>query len=362
MAGDLGSNTAAQLISLQYFVTRINLCENLTISGSGYSGMLNCITVFGSSDASNAYDTFKVADAESDTSASWIDLMDATSIAKVSASAAAITPGTYNYGIIETRKPIKMNAAVTVGNVSSTLKTCAGGTVTATGTAESLLETRTVSDMTTCTQGTAVIGTHGGGRWFKFQNPIVLAASKSYDLDLAFNPAAAVSGGVASIGGWGTEATYQETNGTYVMIPPQLALGPVLRESTQKTIREQYTISGISGVSGQVVVDLYYPGTVADVGTATVAAAVTTFVHDSSATTFTKIASPYSVTRETDGTFSLKDHAGGVIVSGLTRSTTATTGAVQTVSVGQSIFISGGLSAGSSTVSATATFTGLTKL
>lgn len=355
-AGDVGHNTAAGLTSLQYYVTRVDICNELTISGTGYSGQVGCVTVFGASNADNAYDTFKIADAEADTSDSWVDVVAGKTVA-----AKAIATGTYNYGIIETRKPIKVNATVTTKNGDHTLKTCTGGEVESTGSSNSLRETTTLNSPTTmenCTQAQVVLGSGGGGQWFKFQSPITLTKDATYSLDLVSNTVSLIAAGLESLGGWGDEASF--TDGTFVMLPPPISVVPVLREGSQTTIREQYTLSAMTGIEGSIVLDLYFSGTTADVGTATIVGAGTRFVHTSAATTVTKMYNPYSVTTNSDGTVTINDFAEKAIVTSLTRSTTTTAGGTQSVTVNKEILYSG--DTGTGTVSATATFNGLTEL
>jgi hypothetical protein len=212
----------------------------------------------------------------------------------------------------------------------------------------------------TCTRALATLGGQGGGRFFRFQNTVEVQAGQSYVLDLAFNPVGAVYGGLQNAGGWGTEATY--TDGTRVMVYPNLDVSPVLRTSAQKTVREQYRVAGITGVNEALIVDLYYAGETSNVGTGSIVGAQVRLEHTSSSTTLRKVFAVQSI--ETSGSaITLKNYAGTVIVGNLTRSTTSTTGGTQTVNVDQaSMTASGGGSASSNVVTGTATFQGVTAL
>lgn len=357
-AGDVGhSGVSTALTSLQFYITRIQLCNSLTVNGSGYDNATGCIYVFGDSSSDNAYSTYKVATAAADTtSTNWVDLMSPTSIsAFTSASSTAASAGTYNYVIIETRKPVKLNANFSTGNASG-LRTCStAGTITTTGTDLNAREISTVSNMQTCTQGLATFGSQGGGKWLRFQNPVTISSGKTYVLDLAFNAENAITGGKVTGGLNSYYVTY--TDGTYGFYYPSIDISPVLRESTQKTIREEYTVA-MPDLSGTLVVDLYYAGEKTDVGTGTIVGAQTRFVNSSTATAVAITPAVYSITSGS-GSVSLNNYQSTAIVSNLIRSTTQTAGGTQSVTVNKGLFESS-----SSTTSATytATFKGVLQM
>jgi hypothetical protein len=357
-AGDYDSASAAEVSSLQYYITRIQFCNDLVMgSGSGYSGMTGCIDVFGTSASDNAYTTYKIAEAEADTTTTnWIDVMSKTSLDAFAQNSTAAVTGTYNYVVIESRKPVRLNAAFTVNGAA--LKTCTGGTVTSSGSDTSIFETRTVTDMTTCTRATTTIGSNGGGNFFKLANPVTVEAGKTYVLDLGFDAAQAVWGGNAV--GLGT-ASYKDTIGTTrAIIMPALSIAPVLRESTKKLIREQYEIAVGGSAPGTLRVNLYYAGALSDVGTGSVQGIETRFIQTSSTITPSYVDKATSIT-DTSGTIDIKNWAGTSIVSSLVRSTTQTAGGTSTATVNNAA-ITVGTAYGTGTQSVTATFKGVTEL
>lgn len=354
-AGDFAQSGVGStaISSLQFYITRIQLCTGLTITGSGYSDMQNCIDAFGSANSDNAYDTYKVADAIADTtSTSWVDLMSTSSISSFTTNSERTSQaGTYNYVVIETHKPIKLNAQFSAPNVSG-MRTCTRGTVSSTGSGTSLSEKTTQSDITSCTRGLATFGGQGGGKWFKLQNPVTIVAGNSYILDLAYNADNALTGGLISAMN-SNSATY--TDGTRGIYFPTLDVSPVLRQSTQKTIREEYEIA-MNDLNGTLLLDLYYVGERTNVGTGTIVGAQARFINGASASSVVNWGSPYSIT-SSGGTISINDWQSQAIVSGLTRSTTQTAGGTQSVSVNRS---SG--SSGSGTGTYTATFKGVLQM
>ncbi len=347
------SGVATNVSSLQFYFTRIQLCEKLTVTGSGYNNQENCMTVYTAGDGDNAYDTFKIANAEAYTSENWVDLMSAASLTSFSGRAGSATAGTYNYGIIENRKPIKLNAQFATTNYG-TLRTCKGGTITVQGSGLDFQEISTVGNMTTCTRETMTMGTNGGGKWFKFQSPVTVESGKKYILDLGYNPEEALFGGTSSISN-----TYRDA--TRAIAWPQLQISPVLRDTTKKTVREQYEISNfvLGSVPGKIVVDLYFAGTKADVGTGTITGAQTRFVHGAAATSACYAETPYSVTG-TGSSVTLKSWNDVSIVETLARSTTETIGGTQSIPVNTGVISGCGITATATT--ATVTFRGVVEL
>jgi len=348
------------LTSLQYYFTRIQLCEDMTITGSGYSDTKGCVTLFTTGDGLNAYDTYKVADAIADTS-SYIDLLDATSRAKMSATTLELAAGTYKYGIIETRKPVKFAATVDFGG-GDTMTTCgsSSGTVSVSesGSDTELCEATSYSGNFTesCTAETITIGTTGGGTFFKFLEPITIESGETYALDLAFRPEQSVSANVqnAKMHHRCCGTDYSDA-GTKLFTIPLVDVAPILRTTSQKTIRESYTIPVTSGT---LAIDLYFAGALTEVGTGNVlAAGARLYVDTGTCVTSAPAAySPDSISIA-DNKVTLTDYQGKSMVAGLTRSTSATAASVGTVTVDETSF--GGTNP---SLSATAQFVGVSEL
>lgn len=347
VAGDLGHNTSAPT-EMEFFVSGIQLCESLEVNGTAYNNPKNCIKVFGTAGTVKGAD-LTLSNAADDTSTNWIDLMDADSL-KLATTSSTPEGGTYNYATIETAKPMRVSVAATVPNVSGTLKTCSGGATSG----PSGLEKITVSNMTSCTQSKIVLRGKGGGVWTKFSGPITLTEGTSYAVDFITNPIGLFIGekGVAT----NDEVTYVDSAHTiHVPVIPFVA---VIRESSKSTFREQYEISNISGYPGKVVIDLYYAGTAANIGTATIVGAGTRFIPNSSSTIRTTMYNPYVIQANADGTVTLKNTTDNGIV--FTRATSATANtSVGTATIDVGILTAG---QGSGSLTGNAKFIDLTSL
>ncbi|OFZ18733.1 MAG: hypothetical protein A2X94_05985 [Bdellovibrionales bacterium GWB1_55_8] len=113
----VGQTTSTSLKSLKYFVNTIELCQDVAINGTGYSGTTNCITIYESPDAASKsvdfYNNYTVSQALNDTvEGRWIDFMSAGDRAKLATPFQLSSDhiGTYRYGMIGFQRPIKITA------------------------------------------------------------------------------------------------------------------------------------------------------------------------------------------------------------------------------------------------------------
>jgi hypothetical protein len=360
--GDFSVNRASDLLSLQYYITRITLCANITVQGSGYNNTTGCSDVYGATSSDNAYDAYRIENAQADTSDAWVDLMSASSIARVAATPAQLSAGDYSYVLVENRKPIKMNVGIDLAN-STRLRTCAGGTVDTTGSDTSLLQVVTVPDMTNCTQSLITVGSIGGGNWFKLAQPIRIEAGRSYALDLGFDPDSAITASISPDGPLGPGG-YRDLANRVIQVP-KIAIAPVVRSaSTERTVREQYELSEIQGVSGKVRVNLYFAGSTADVGTGRIQSVEVRFLNDATADAPTMVEKAYEIEQSPAG-ITLRNYEGKTIVSNLRRGAPANANARTVATVGLDTFFTAGAAGGpprAGSASATVTFRGAIEL
>ena len=83
-----GQTSTLSLKSLKYYVQSIQICQDITRQGSGFSNTQGCITIYSNSDANDqAYQNYDISTAMADTDENhWIDFMSATSRAKLTAN------------------------------------------------------------------------------------------------------------------------------------------------------------------------------------------------------------------------------------------------------------------------------------
>ena len=119
-----GAATASGLTSLQYDFGDIAICETMNTTGTAYDSPANCLTLLANGGAMAAdfpqaaspdY-VAEIAKAHTVT-AGYIDLMDATSRAKLGNSISLTTAHahTYNWAYLNWAHPIKLTATITSG-------------------------------------------------------------------------------------------------------------------------------------------------------------------------------------------------------------------------------------------------------
>ncbi len=282
-AGDYGEAAVAAggLTSFQMYFREIKICNSLTVSGSGYSGQSGCSTVY--SNLSDAYEitntaqaatSFNRAAAASASTGKYFDVLSAADRTSLT-TAATVSAGEYNYGVIEAHHWVKVNA-----KVNSTTAVCTtSATVTDTDSTggDGVVTTNSISsDVTSCgSPAEAMVWLGTANTSFKFLRPFTVAGGDTVELDLAFNLAQQVKGGAA-----GGNYNYKTSGGVGLQVP-MLRMVPVPRKSTETTKVEQYLLTPASSADWQLRVELYYNSADAD---KTVLAAMITPVQTTSGT------------------------------------------------------------------------------
>lgn len=251
-----GSNTAAQLQSLKYVFGGISICESVTISGSAFSSPTGCLSIYsgpvvgdGSSSAITPATLSTYADNQ-------IDMMDATSRAKINGTKALTSDDvrSYNYAVINWYTPIAFKGCATIGG-SQTVCSQAGSSYSGGS-------TTTTSTMIGSTAAEAIVVSANGGSFAKFQKPFTITDQDitdqtAFTVDMVFNPDNIIA------------ATDNRNNGNLngpdaSMYLPMLNIAPVPRKGTQKTMRETYlseagcNSASDAGSTARYRIDLYY--------------------------------------------------------------------------------------------------------
>jgi hypothetical protein len=306
---NVAQTTASSITSLQYFIQSIQLCEDVTMSGSGYSGTSGCTTLYTCPDASvqdtSVYNTYTITEAMADTSADhFVDFLSTEGRAKL-ATASAVDAGTYNYVLLNFMRPIKIQAEFKDGSGTTQYYSKSGGTVTAGATDSAGRETEYVRPTNTTTPSAEVMTymLNNGGVIVPLPTPFTVADEDSVILDFVFNPAnfATVTGQTSCSYDASTAVADPTNCGSFDM--PYAKMAPVPRKAGETTRKEVYLIDYTTGASlAKVRLELYYNSADASKGVRGIDAAV---VMDSTATTSTNnIISTYRAT-ETAGVVSL---------------------------------------------------------
>jgi hypothetical protein len=253
--GDSGSNTAAQLESLKYVFGFISICEGLTTNGSSFSNPTNCIQIYDGPTVGDGSSSAITPSNLASYASSQIDLMDATSRARLNGAKALTTSDarSYNWAVLNWYTPIAVKASLDVQG--ATLRTKAATSYDVNNVAQ------TTADLSAgSTAEESVVISPNGGSFFKFQSPFVISsadisAGTSYVVDLVFNPEGLISGNknVASTPTFSGQLYSSAQQAIYV---PMIQLTPVPRKSTETSKKETYLID--LGTAGKTRLELYY--------------------------------------------------------------------------------------------------------
>jgi hypothetical protein len=251
-AGDYGAASVGVggLSSLKLYIRNIQLCQSMTISGSGYSGTSGCATVYTNPNDNDDYDSFTVTSAASAGAGKYIDLISASDRALLTSSS-AIPAGSYSYGIISWYRPIKITGTVLLGNGASvSTKTC---------TSNDIHGACVLAGVASTTASESIYDSNNGGTWFKFLTPFTVTAGSTTAVDLAFDLDKKLFAGDSVSNGFGYQATGCSAVGSGYcgLYIPGIRLSPVPRLASETTKIESYIMGGASA-QWNLRVDLYY--------------------------------------------------------------------------------------------------------
>ena len=327
-----GGAPRAQLHSLEYYITSIQICETLEPLGSGFNNPGGCLELLRNDEPSFSYDVngdwTVLADRARGTSAGFVDLMDESARNGLSRSTVLSSEhvGSYNYGIITWSLPVKVSATIPLGD-GSFLYTHDGPVQTETIGVDNYLHyyTKASTSLAQSPAEKAVVLLGNGGNWFKFQSPLQITQAdvdefRQWVLDLVFNPDGIIKGYAGDgISNNGNLEERDQNGGTLRMINvPLLDLVPIPHRQSQRVVRESYVGSvDLGSRAFDLRLELYSiegdpAQTVFGVDAKTLITAATTGVP-------TDVSKISYVISETDGTLSFQSFSATSIISGFRR-------------------------------------------
>ena len=324
LAQAIGQATATQLSSLKYFIRDIKICKTLEVNGSGYSGQSGCLSLYTASVTAD-YDTYLAAEALADTT-SYIDLMSSTGRAKLQ-KAVSLTEthvGSYNWGIIDWYRPVKVTAQVGL-NDGTSLYTKTGRTTLVSGTGINAVYVTEADNMEVGPASESIIVLPNGGNWFKFQSPFVITAEDitagtTFNLELAFNPEGIIKGYTQSTQ---TGLGIRDPVSQSVILVPMLDLVPIAHKAGDLVMKESYLLkyTGATITPLNIRLELYY---LSSDTAKTVYGVEGKYLYTASSTgSVGEFYKTSYVTTAADGTLEFQDWAKTSFVTGFTRLTTA---------------------------------------
>lgn len=344
--------SSADLLSLKYFIQNIQLCENIDVSGSGYSGTTHCVSIYENPalasidlNGTSFYDNYTVTQALSDPAAEvrFVDVMTSEGLDKLRAPIVVsdTMKGTYRYGLVSFFRTIRMKAHFRETNGGSILyRTRANKTVYKTGHDDSrTVEYVEMGSMTESPESAPEEVTYmlnNGGQYFRFNQPFTISNDdivnqSNLKIDLVFNPdhfmTANPQGGdcdpnvapSSGVDGNGSPPIYDNANCISVS-PKFIKLTPVPRKGNEKARKEVYRIvnyKNSNGEFGNARIELYYNDGDPDKKIQGIDVSYEVSAASSVAPAGIEIAS-YDAS-ETGGVVKLLDYDGSDSLTGLTR-------------------------------------------
>ncbi len=275
----VGQTTTSSLTSLQYFIREIRLCKDITTSGTGYSGVSDCISLYRTADDAASSETFyneyTVSDALNDEDEGhFIDLVSEAGREQLASTPTSLTSamiGDYHYGVIDYMRPIRMKAEFknSDGEVVAYTKTPTTSQIQEEETSEGGMEFETVrlDNSTTAPAELMTYMLNNGGKWFPFLQPFSITeedinAKESIQLDFVFNPngfSTATHAASCEPSSSNPFPVFDETNCVSFDLP-YAQFSPVPRRSGESTLKEVYLVDYITegAQQSQLRVEIYY--------------------------------------------------------------------------------------------------------
>ena len=301
----VGSPTAMDLKSLKYYVSSIQLCQDVTAMGTGYSNAQGCIALYqNQGDGSPDYNTYDATAAMADTTPGrYVDLMTEEGQATLrkpvtlevqvapnsdggDADGGVSPAGAYRFGLINFYRPIKVTAEFPVlGQPDQHFRTRAVQQVVdnTPGGAQFNSEQVLIGDTLSGPTEETTYMLNNGGALFTFQKPFVVTqadvdAQAEIKVDLVFNPDSFGQAYESAGCGQSQYSAICDPTNNVVIDMPYVRMNPVPRKSGEKTRKETYLMDYEDGA--KLRIELYYNDADPQAGVQGVDAAV---VYDATA-------------------------------------------------------------------------------
>ena len=284
----VGTVSGTSLQSLKYYVTSIQLCEELELQGSGFSNPRGCVTLYENQGAGSPdYNHYMVTEAIADnTPGRYIDLMTAAGQATLRQPRTVQLPprpepqpndadagvedvpgalAVFRYGLINFYRPIKVTAEFPiVGESGQYFRTKAStpfGRVEPSSTTFGS-ERVTVGDTLMGATEETTYMLNNGGALFTFQKPFVITqadvdAKTEMKIDLVFNPEnfGQAYDGVVDCQSQMWVSICDPLNHVAIDMP-FVRMSPVPRKHGERTRKETYLMD--YEVNSRIRIELYY--------------------------------------------------------------------------------------------------------
>jgi hypothetical protein len=278
----IGSPGAAQLMSLKYYVTSIQLCQWVDQMGTAFSAAEGCISLYDTPDMSPDYNDYTVSDAQHDDAPGrFVDLMTAEGQALLRHPKTLEIPvadpdakegevpksqaGVYRFGLINFYRPIRVTAEFPIlGGSGDYFRTRAVTNIHEGTTGDGQFNTASVEIDDTLSGPTeeTTYMLDNGGSLFTFQKPFSITqedvdAQAEIKIDLVFNPenfGQAYDSAPCDVNASWTKIC--DPKNSVVIDMPYVRMNPVPRKAGEQTRKETYLMD--YDTSSKLRIELYY--------------------------------------------------------------------------------------------------------
>lgn len=262
--------TATSLKSLQYYISSVTICKEVTMNGTGYNGTSGCLTIYSNNVETAAYDNYSIAEAKADTNPDhYIDFMTVDGRLKLASQSVTLTAehaGLYKYGLVNFMRPIKIKAEY-YDAANNLLFRTKDSTSLVSGTVDGrTTQIPLTGDTTTGEAELLTLMNNNGGTVFPFARPFEITAedianNTNFVVDFVFNPAnfstaSKMQGCSAPTSVAYNTAPIDVANCVYFDVPMG-KLSPVPHKASDTIAKEVYLVD--KGASaGKIRIELYY--------------------------------------------------------------------------------------------------------
>jgi hypothetical protein len=272
--GLVGTANATTLKSLKYFITNIELCQEMTLSGSGFSNKKGCITLYENDGglSQTDYQQYLVTQAQADQiPGRYVDLMaeEGQAVLRQERGLNPQMVGTYRYGNINFFRPIKVTAEFPIigGKSGEYFRTKAITNIVdgVTNDSNNTQRVEIADSRSGATEETTYM-LNNGGSWFVFQKPFEITAADieaqtRITMDLVFNPDSFGTASSMPVGGTCATVMSQvcDPQGKVVFDMPFVKMNPVPRKTGEATRKEVYLVDYATGSrASKLRIELYF--------------------------------------------------------------------------------------------------------
>ena len=269
----LGNASNGDLASLQYYITSVQICQNMNLRASGFTDPQGCLEIYrgpqheilnnpnlAAAASPNAWSQANyVRSLQGADLPGYIDLMDGPSLAALGGNVLlrAENLGTYAYGFVSWAAPVRVQASMSLLDANGVLVTHDGTSTLSNRNGVSTLYTQATQSFAQGDDELAVVTLPSTQSWFKFQQPLQISAADLSNksqiiVELNFNADGVVYAYSTPSATAGFLLDGPSNAGpVHVIEIPALKLVPVAHLADQSVVQQTYLATVSSGTTAR---------------------------------------------------------------------------------------------------------------